>query len=468
MKLHKLKKIVLNTKNHKDRIILAELYANLMIGNPEKVYGDIHFENKLISSFLFLIPHININIKSPSKSICHIISTPYLEGGHTRLCENLASMEGKNKNLLITRNTKINVLDRLKKHFTKISIISDENFIERIKKITTYLYNFKKIILHIHPDDILTIIAIGILKKIKKDLTVYFVNHADHIFSYGRSVTDLMFLISYRGYEIEHLNEDRSYALSFLGIPINTKEKPLFKNEIKTILIAGSSYKMKPNSSYSIQKEINKYFKSNNNLKLIVIGAKITDFWWWKIKLMYWPHIKIYDLLPYSNYIDILKKCDACIDTAPSTGGTAFAEMYLNGLRPLAIYSGVYGYTPLDCIRGNSLQESEKKGYILLDDIYDQLVLVHGKENVQHRYHDGLNFNCHGIPSSLCKLNNDLDMYISSKKKTISLGLIKDIIGLKEVKKIEKLNILINNISFLNSFSIYLSKTISLFLNTKK
>lgn len=467
MKLHKLKKLALNTKNHEDRIILAELYANLMIGNPEKVYGDIQFENELISSFLFLTSHININIKSPSKSTCHIISTPYLEGGHTRLCENLASMEEVNKNLLITRNTTRNVLDRLRNHFTEITIINDENFIERIKKIIIYLYNFKKLILHIHPDDILTIIAIGILKKIKKDLKVYFVNHADHIFSYGRSVADLMFLVSYRGYEIEHSNEDRNYELSFLGIPINTKEKPLLKNEIRTILIAGSSYKMKPNSSYSIQKEINKYFKSHNNIKLIVVGAKITDFWWWKIKLMHWYRIKIYDLLSYSNYMDILKKCDTCIDTAPSTGGTAFAEMYLNGLRPLAIYSGVYGYTPLDCIRGNTLQESEKKGYILLDDIYDQLVLVHGKENVKRRYDDGLNFNCHNIPSSLCKLNNELDMYINSKKKTISLDLMRNIVSLKEIKRIEKLNILFNNISFLNSFSIYLSKAVHLIFNKK-
>ncbi|MEQ5186278.1 hypothetical protein ABN222_17320 [Providencia alcalifaciens] len=447
MKLTTLKKIAIASSNYDDKIYIAELYANLMIGNCDLKYDDNEFEKELISSFEWISDNIELPNIEPTSSICHVISTPYLEGGHTRLCENLAKIDDCQDSLLITRSAKNNVIDRLNKFFSEIHIIKSKNNIDKIKEIISFLIKFDKIILHIHPDDILTIISIGLLKKKSNKNNIFFVNHADHIFSFGRSVIDVMLLISYRGYEIENKNS-YTYKLSYLGIPININKLPTFKKPIENLLIAGSSYKMKPSSTISIQKEIDTYMSKHRKINLTVIGAKFTDYWWWPIKLKYWSRVKMYDLLSYPNYMEILDKCDSCIDTAPSTGGTAFAEMYLNNLRPLAIYSGIYGYTPLDAIRGHTLEESYiKSNDRQLDELFDELDRIHNPKHVGSRYRDSLEFHYHKIPTSLTKLQNNLSLYSNPGKKTINLDMMKKIRKIKSMSFTDKINILAFNVN---------------------
>ncbi|MEX9586648.1 MULTISPECIES: hypothetical protein [Proteus] len=467
MNFYKLRKEIKKTKILEDKITLCELYANLMMGSQYDLSEIIELEKEVISSFEFIISEHEYLSLGDKKNICHVISTPYLEGGHTRLCENIAEMDNKeDANLFITRSVKNSVLIRLNNYFTAIEIAEAVAPIEKIKEIISHLSKFNNLVLYIHPDDILTVIAVGLLKKTYKNINVFFINHADHLFFFGRSVIDLMFLISYRGYEVEKSNKNISYKLSFIGIPIETKNEPALTYNVKKILIAGSSYKMKPNRTVSIQNEIENYLNENIHSQLIAIGVKSTDYWWWRVKIKHWNRIKLYDSLNYSRYMSLLKECDTCIDTAPTTGGTAFAEMYLNGLRPLAIYSGIYGYTPLDSIRGKTLKESESKGKLVFNDLYKELELVHGKNNVKKRYKDGLNFNCHEIPSCLSKLNNDLKMYSSNHRKVISKNLLKKLFFSSTLGIYEKVHFFIFDFDCLGFINYYLIKILK--LNKKK
>lgn len=267
-----------------------------------------------------------------------------------------------------------------------------------------------------------------------------------------------MFLISYRGYEVEQsIKEHLSYNRSFLGIPIDVAKKPRFLSEAGKVLIAGSSYKMKPNSNTSIQNEVCKFLAKKPNSKVVIIGVSVTDYWWWKVKFKYWSRIEIFNSLKYEDYMDLLRSCDSCIDTAPITGGTAFAEMYLNSLRPIAIFSGIYGYTPIDKVRADTLLESEKKECSLLDSMYEDVVRVHSLKSVQQRYLDGLNGGYHPVDAALTGLENDLDLFISKDKANISLDLMRKILKLECVTFFEKMHLIHKYVS-LTAFFVKYSK----------
>lgn len=72
--------------------------------------------------------------------------------------------------------------------------------------------------LHIHFDDIAAVIACGLVKR-TQPLQVYFVNHADHAFTYGSSVADYYFQLSSYGARLDRLKSIAGQT-SFLGIPV--------------------------------------------------------------------------------------------------------------------------------------------------------------------------------------------------------------------------------------------------------
>jgi len=427
------------------KIAIAELYAELVLKYP--VYQAIDFEKKLIEDFSHILE--GFNQKKVDRDICHVISTPYLTGGHTRLCEKLSTMEGKESSLLVTRDYDKEVVDRLSSFFPVIKCINTNALVDSILEMVEFMSSYSKLVLHIHPDDIKSVIAVGLLRKVNPEIKVLFVNHADHLFSYGRSVIDIMLDISFRGFCIESKIENKEYVNSFLGIPVEVNKRPAFGGNVKNLIIAGSSYKMKPNDRTSIQREIAHLFSLNEEYSLNVIGAKTTDYWWWPLKLKFPNRIKIRKTLPYNEYMDIVKKCDACIDTSPIGGGTAFVEMYLNSLRPVAIFSDACGYTPLDTVRKNTLLESINSDEYSSDSLFRSVLRVHSSAVVKERYLDALNMKFHSIDSSLVTSRNDMNLFIKRGKFDYDFSHFRKIWLIKSFSLVGKVKFIFINYSFI-------------------
>ncbi|KHA61690.1 hypothetical protein NL53_05085 [Vibrio variabilis] len=426
------------------KINIAELYAKLVVKYP--IYEAIDFENRLIEDFSHVL--VNFNKRETNRNICHVITTPYLTGGHTRLCEKLSMMENEDSSLLVTGTYEEEVIHRLSSFFSKIKCINEKSLILSIIKMMDFMSAYSKLVLHIHPDDIKTVIAVGLLRKVNPEIKVLFVNHADHLFSYGRSVIDIMLDISYRGYCIDSSLENKKYVNSFLGIPVEVNKRPVFNDNIKNIIIAGSSYKMKPNKRTSIQREINKLFSLNKEYNLNVIGAKATDYWWWPLKIKFPSRIKISKSLPYNKYMDMVKKCDTCIDTSPIGGGTAFVEMYLNSLRPVAIYADACGYTPLDAVRKNTLLESINSHQSSSSSLFNAVLRVHKSSFVKERYLSALNMKCHSIDPSLVTSRNDMNLFIKQGKFDYNFSDFGKLMSIKSLSGVVKLKFIIQNYSF--------------------
>ena|GEM_PF-639412 len=383
-----------------ESIDFSYYFGETIFNNQIPLFDISNLEEKLIEKTYSRINNIS-SFNLENKGFLFVITEPYITGGHTRLMENLALMLHENKELIVTKDMKAEVKNRLNNFFPKIiecyRDISEDS-LSYINKLINNFIKYDSIILNIHPEDIYSVIACGISKKIKKSLKIYFVNHADQAFTYGATVADFWFEISLLGNKIDDLRNMKANR-TFLGIPINKSDSD-FLNNINYKLLsnsinfmtAASSIKYKPLNNQSIFPLINKLLKSNKNFSVSVIGVDIIkNYWWWFIKLRFFNRLKLYKSLPYEKYMEITKKAECYIDSYPMPGGTAFVEQFLNGIPCIGLKSNFFGYTPLERIKKNTVLEviemiknPPKKDEI--EKIQNQIFEIHGFSQVKNRF----------------------------------------------------------------------------------
>lgn len=383
-----------------DSIDFYYYFGETLFNNQIPLFDISDLEEKLIEkTFSYINPSSNFYIEH--KSFLFVITEPYSTGGHTRLMENLALMIDESKELIVTKSMKVEVKKRLNSFFPKIIECYrdiNEDSVSYINKLINYFIKYDFIILTIHPEDIYSVIACGIAKRIKKSIKVYFVNHADHSFTYGTSVADFWFEISLYGKIIDDLKNIKGKR-SFLGIPIN-KPDEFFSKDINYLslsnainfMTAASSIKYKPSNGNSIFPLLISLLKFNGNLSVSVIGVNLfRNYWWWFCKLRFFNRLKLYKSLPYEDYIKITEKADCYIDSYPLPGGTAFVEQFLNGIPCIGLKSSFSGYTPLEKVKKNTVLEviemiknPPKKDEI--EKIQNQIFEIHGFSQVKNRF----------------------------------------------------------------------------------
>lgn len=332
-----------------------------------------------------------------------VISEGYAAGGHTRLMENLSQMIPSKPTVLITRPTEQSVITRFKKYFEKVIVCfkdKSNDDLEYIRSLAKEMVNYEKLILNTHPDDIHTVIACDIAKKLNKHLKVYFVNHADHIATYGVTVSDVWYEISLCGQQLDKyrgiLPETQ---ISFLGIPIN-KPKSGFLKKVNynysaagnRFLTAASSNKYELDDNATMMPLLDEILtmNSNNRVSIISSGIEFNPFFR-KLKKKYPNRVKFHSSLPYDDYIKLSEDTDFYIDSFPMTGGTAFVEQFLNGKPCIGLQTNFYGYTPLDLVKRSTIDETlellttpPSDGF--LNELNSKISEVHGFERVEERF----------------------------------------------------------------------------------
>lgn len=354
-----------------------------------------------------LVQRLNINKNYnflqdyQSEDDLFIVSEPYITGGHTRLMENLSLMIDGEKHLLITRHVDDITKKRLSNFFTSINTCyraKGELSTEYIGRLVNELVKYNRLILNIHPDDIFTVIACGVAKKINKSLKVFFVNHADHIFTYGASVADYWFEISLYGGQVDELRDIKGER-SFIGIPINKEDSAFFKkmkypdlDNASNFVSAGSRLKYKPYKKFKIFPLLGQILKEKKSSSVNIIGANIfRDYWWWLPKAKFFNRLIINKSLPYEIYIKATCNADYYIDSHPMPGGTAFVEQFIEGVPCIGLKSDFFGYTPLECFKKKNITEiiemlknppSEDE----IRNIQERVFSVHGFSQVKKRF----------------------------------------------------------------------------------
>lgn len=377
----------------------AEQLGLFLRTNEIGIYSLNDVESFLIDKFIKSMP-IGPNIKSvddhQSAKILFIATELYHIGGHTRLMERLATFLESKPDLLITKRATDDVVQRERIFFSDVShgLECHVSVVDEILSLVKKVLNYDLLVLNIHPEDIYAVIACGLAKKINNNLKIHFINHADHTFSYGSSISDVWYEISEYGIAIDAMRGLNAQKC-FLGIPIDTskniyEEKYKFKNG-DLILTAASAFKYKPNNVHSIMPLVGALLDEYNESKFQVIGVNlITNYWWWLLKLKYRGRLKISSTLPYDDYLKTTSEAKLYIDSHPFPGGTAFAEQFLQGRLCSGLISCYQGYSPVEMLKANNEHDVIlfiKNSYTYdFNSVYDATIATHGIDNVKNRF----------------------------------------------------------------------------------
>lgn len=353
--LNRLKAEIFSVENLADKVSLATAYGNLLSSNQFDIYEASDVEDHLIDCFQEFSsgsPNEDVSFM-PDSEIVHVISTPLKSGGHTRLMERYQGCLGGD--ILVSRAMRD----------PKQVITGSQDFLIHskpqglsVEEIVNILVRYKIIILHIHPDDIVAAVAVG-LARLHQDLRVVFVNHADHIFSFGYSISDACAEVSSFGFELSR--QKRGVNSGFVGIPIDVASVSAIRCEDNTsdlqILAAGDRTKFRPGPGCDFPSFIETLFARNERLSIKVIGPDFRrDWWWWKVKCLYPQRVQISRKLPYDDYLSAFNSADVFVDSFPLTGATSLPEVRAKNIPVCGLVATAFGYTPLDLLKSENIE----------------------------------------------------------------------------------------------------------------
>jgi hypothetical protein len=392
--------VIDHAKDLNQAVQMSRFLGEILWKNSVGHYELIDLENLLVNKY---IKQFNVEVKSVQRyPYLHVLTKAYDTGGHTRIVDRLIHSETMQESaVLVTESTGPNTLKKLSaaKHgLTQIGKLRDSR--AKIQAIIDALAHCETVVLHLHPHDIETVIAVAIAKR-HFGIQVLMYNHADHVFSFGYAVADRVLEISYFGWALRHVRKSEKKSL-FVGIPLKLPDlsihtKPRIDDGYLTA--AGSAYKFKPGQGFSFPDFLQQMTKKID-IPFILIGPQpLRNWWWWRVfvKTMFdaTSKVKFAPKMPHEEYLRYLQNATAFIDSFPMTGGTAFPEILSLGVPCFGVLTGAHGYTPADQLKSASVAllsedltrflESGFRHNIKLEDIVDQLYAAHDTEKVASR-----------------------------------------------------------------------------------
>ncbi|MEJ5065638.1 hypothetical protein WH279_19375 [Erwinia sp. MYb375] len=394
-------------KNLEEVILDSQYLGEILWHNKIGVFSLPDFENKITEKFDFLVDEFKKEHKgSVYKDPVFVVTEAFNVGGHTRLMERLASFMPNKPNLIITRPIAKEVISRLSGFFESLILCSSagvDSEVGHVKNILKEMLSYDEAILNIHPDDIHSVIACSLAKKINHKFKVYFVNHADHVFSFGQTISDVWFEISSSGRKLDTL-KGISCEKSFLGIPLfenfsELKCRKVDVNDQVIYLTAAAGYKFRPIQGEGLGKLAREILKKYPKSIFNVVGCDpLRDYWWWLLKVKYRHRINLIKKLDYNQYMTLANKADVYIDSHPMPGGSAFAEQFISGRLCSGLLSPFQGFTPLELLKKSSSDEvlqflSEGLTENYESELRNKIKQVHGYNNVKQRFLDAIYHN---------------------------------------------------------------------------
>lgn len=351
-----LKKMIEKEENQIEKLKLIKLTATFYWMNICGKYRDKFLEEQLRE-----IGEKNLK-KSKANYIknrnLHIITEAYLTGGHTRLLNNWIKFDEDD---IISDVVIINInasslgewlIKNIQAKNGKIFYIEDENIIIQAQELLNVAKNYSEIILHVHPNDIVTSLA---LSKLDRNQQIYFVNHADHVFSLGYNYSNCVLELSSEGKKMGELKRKIKYS-EVLPIPIDDIREPekiekrtQKKIDEKIAVSMASEYKFLPTKKYNFQSFLDQLLETNEKLVFNLIGVSEKNKIWKPLKKKYGERLNLLGILSREQTQNILKNADIYVDSFPLTSYTCILEAINLNLPVVSLKTEV---ADLDCLLG--------------------------------------------------------------------------------------------------------------------
>lgn len=264
-------------------------------------------------------------------SVLHVASELYESGGHSRILERWIQESPKNQTntLFLTRHNHIpeSVLKVMSERNRQIiqtnKNSSDIKTAMLLRKIAS---KYERIILHVHMDDYIPIIAFGCNEFHRP---VYLFNHADHRFWLGVSIADKV--LNFRKFGKNISEKYRGVKKTFFIPLLNNNKKNLKKFDIKklkeklgipkdnlVLFTAGSGFKYKPLLDFDFNKFLDAIIDRIQDITIVAIGPKLT--------IKNTDNLVNLPSMPYAKFNEYLLCADVVIDSFPFSGGTGILD----------------------------------------------------------------------------------------------------------------------------------------------
>jgi hypothetical protein len=289
----------------------------------------------------------------------HVISEAHAFGGHTRLLAMLLAAQrrtGAEAAVAVTRSAPASFAADVRASGASLIPLAGTPAM-RAAELIGYGRSAQRIVLHIHPDDLGAALAARQLRA--EGRQVLFVNHADHVFSYGVGAADLCLEVSGFGWRLSEARRP-ARARHFLGIPVNETEcvppPPRAPGTpTGTVFSMGSYNKYKPGGGYDFPAFVSDLL-DRTRTSVEVIGAYPSDPWWAAALERHGGRLQLLGSRPFEETSARLAAAACYVDSFPINGGTAFPQALMAGKTVFGPGADAGGYNLADSLRFPSVQ----------------------------------------------------------------------------------------------------------------
>lgn len=337
-----------------DACQLAQWLGTWLWKNTTGIYRQDALETALLQRLGLSAPRPLCDVVTHKGAEIHVATEVYPFGGHTSLMRCLIHAADATPQVLLTRMPDTSAACR-RLNLPASQIQSMPTGIEDVRawvlRMAALLSEYQRVVMHIHPNDVLSALAIRVLRTQAPDVRILFVNHADHAFSVGIGAAHRVLEISHFGWALRH-QRDITSTSTFMGIPIAQPSEqtphitPTEPSGVQ-LLTGGSPYKFRPVQGMSLPTALRRLLLQQP-YRVTAIGPRSRDWWWWPLRLRFPCRVQVVKLLPKEAYQQLLARCSIYVDSHPLLGGTAFPEALMNGCNVSGLRGLAWGYSPAD------------------------------------------------------------------------------------------------------------------------
>lgn len=444
----------LNAKTLDRALAFGVLYGTLQWANPSKTLNDDEFESILFDKFL---KHYKRYPESTSnyKGWLHVVSSSYAMGGHTRLMRFIVNTHaelGESCSVIATQKLDPETSRQFKSKQIPAKVLTGPLSV-RLRDLVTAGAKAGCVVLHIHPNDITAALAARLLHE--RGCPVLFVNHTDHVFSFGTGGTDCVLEVSGYGWAMTEARR-KFKKQSFLGIPLESEVFPALE-QVTSILSIGSERKFRPSGKFNFPEFLDRIL-SQTELEADLVGVDGTAEWWSDLKERFGSRVRFHGVLGFDDTRRILTGGSLYIDSFPIPGGSIFSEAFAAGKPVFGVKNDIAGYGLVDSVRSPDLAELEKEvlsfvrsGYFpsWKKELADNARKEFSSLSVTSRLRDARSGKLHELPLEMNMPHPDLDFFVRSSEFTFTLpekssisikeraGLAKKILASETFKSLE-------------------------------
>lgn len=237
---------------------------------------------------------------SEENSYLHVISVASGTGGHTRVLERWIEnckkyLPVQRHSLCITQQSKTEIppwlISLIHGGTGEIEILPcNLSILEKAVALRKLAVHYQNVVLHIHPNDVIPNIAFS---GPPISTRVFFFNHADHVFSTGISVSNVVlnFRLSGQALSLRERCVNNNYILpiplpdneisnsDLLLQKANIRDELGIETHAKVILTVGDEYKYKSVLGYNFKQCVRKILESDQSIYIYAVGIPYKGEW---------------------------------------------------------------------------------------------------------------------------------------------------------------------------------------------